>query len=135
MIVNQDAPDEYKYESDYRNIPREYLNPRIPEGRGIVKWAPFATIPEQHERLNQFKQDQNKIEKPILSDDQLNELNDTLIFKMFREPNIEVSYFDDGYIQTIEGYIHKVDVHTQLLYLYEETGLSKINLKDIVEIK
>ncbi|MGJ5681039.1 hypothetical protein ACSBQ3_02530 [Staphylococcus equorum] len=69
MIVKQDAPDEYKYESDYRNIPREYLNPRIPEGRGIVKWAPFATIPEQHERLKKHIQDQNKIEKPELSDD------------------------------------------------------------------
>ncbi|OEK56308.1 YolD-like family protein [Staphylococcus equorum] len=135
MIINQDAPAEYKYESDYRNIPREYLNPRIPEGRGMVKWAPFATIPEQHERLNQFKQDQNKIEKPELSDDQLNELNDTLILKMFHEPNIEVSYFEDGYIQSIEGYIHKVDTHQQILHLYEGTGLSKINLKDIVEIK
>ena len=28
MIVNPDAPHDYKYESDYRNIPREYLNPR-----------------------------------------------------------------------------------------------------------
>ncbi|XVL15685.1 hypothetical protein ABLV88_07995 [Staphylococcus equorum] len=55
MIINQDAPDEYKYESDYRNIPREDLNPRIPQGRGMVKWAPFATLPEQHERLNQLK--------------------------------------------------------------------------------
>ncbi|WP_338153467.1 YolD-like family protein [Staphylococcus equorum] len=117
------------------NIPREYLNPRIPQGRGMVKWAPFATIPEQHERLNQFKQDQNKIVKPILSDDQLNELNDTLILKMFHEPNIEVIYFEDGYIQTIEGYIHKVDTHLQILHLYDGTGLSKINLKDIVEIK
>lgn len=135
MIINQDAPDEYKYESDYRNIPREYLNPRIPEGRGIVKWAPFATIPEQHERLKEYMQDQNKIDKPELSDDQLNTLNDTLIFKMFHEPNIEVSYFEDGYIQSIEGYIHKVDTHQQILHLYEGTGLSKINLKDIVEIK
>ncbi|MDG0825413.1 YolD-like family protein [Staphylococcus equorum] len=135
MIVNPDAPNDYKYESDYRNIPREYLNPHIPNGSVMVKWAPFATIPEQHERLNQFKQDQNKIEKPILSDDQLNELNDTLIFKMFHEPNIEVSYFEDGYIRIIEGYIHKVDTHHQILHLYEGTGLNKINLKDIVEIK
>lgn len=40
-----------------------------------------------------------------------------------------------GYIQLIEGYIHKVDIHTQLLYLYEETGMCKLDLKDIVEIK
>lgn len=38
-IINPNAPDEYKYESDYRNTPQKYLNPRIPEGRGIVKWA------------------------------------------------------------------------------------------------
>ncbi|MGE7363344.1 phage tail assembly chaperone G [Staphylococcus cohnii] len=36
--INPDVPDEYKCTSDYREIPREYLNSRIPEGRGIVKW-------------------------------------------------------------------------------------------------
>ncbi|SUM02562.1 Uncharacterised protein [Staphylococcus devriesei] len=41
MIINPDAPDEYKYETDYRKIPREYLNPNIPEGRRNVKWSPF----------------------------------------------------------------------------------------------
>lgn len=78
--------------------------------------------------MKQFKQDQNKIDKPNLSDNQLNEINDTLILKMFHEPNIE-----ERYIQTIEGYINKVDTHQQILQSYEETGLSKINLKDIVE--
>ncbi len=41
-IINPNAPDEYKYETDYRNIPREYLNSHIPESRGIVKWQPFV---------------------------------------------------------------------------------------------
>ena len=36
-VINPDAPDEYKYETDYRNTPREYLNTRIPQGRGVVK--------------------------------------------------------------------------------------------------
>ncbi|HAY2283650.1 TPA: YolD-like family protein, partial [Staphylococcus aureus] len=26
MIPNPNAPDEYKYETDYRKIPRKYLN-------------------------------------------------------------------------------------------------------------
>ncbi|WP_411848337.1 YolD-like family protein [Staphylococcus xylosus] len=42
---------------------------------------------------------QNKIEKPILDDDQLNELNNTLIFKMYHDPTIELRYFVDGYIK------------------------------------
>ncbi|MGM7691816.1 YolD-like family protein [Staphylococcus saprophyticus] len=116
-------------------MPREYLNPHIPEGRGIVKWNAFKTLPEQYEQLEQYIQDQNKIDRPSLSDDQLNDLNDKLIFKMYNDPKIELRYFENGYIKTKEGCIHKVDVHTQILHLYEESGLSKVNLLDIVEIK
>ena len=134
-VINPNAPDEYKYETDYRKIPREYLNPRIPKGRGIVKWQAFKTMPEQYEMLDQFKQDQNKIDKPILSDDQLSDLNDTLVFKMYHDPSIELRYFVDGYIKTKVGYIHKVDTYTQTLNLYEETGLIKIRLSEITEIK
>ena len=134
-IINPDIPDEYKYTSDYREIPREYLNPRIPKGRGIVKWQAFKTMPEQYEQLEQYIQDQNKIEKPILDDDQLNELNNTLIFKMYNDPSIELRYFENGYIKTKVGYIHKVDVHTNTLHIYEETGICILDLKDILEIK
>lgn len=133
--INPDVPDEYKYTSDYREIPREYLNPRIPEGRGIVKWQAFKTMPEQYEQLEQYIQDQNKIEKPILDDDQLNELNNTLIFKMYNDPSIELNYFENGYIKTKVGYIHRVDVYTNTLHIYEETGICILDLKDILEIK
>lgn len=39
-IINPNAPDEYKYETDYRKVPREYLNQDIPTGRGKIKWQP-----------------------------------------------------------------------------------------------
>nr|WP_325975292.1 YolD-like family protein [Staphylococcus gallinarum] len=100
-----------------------------------MKWAAFKTLPEQYERLEQYIEDQNKIDKPELSDHQLNDLNDTLIFKMYHEPEIIVSYFDNGYINKKEGYIHKVDPYTQTLYLYEETGLITMKLSEITEIK
>lgn len=54
---------------------------------------------------------------------------------MYHDPTIELRYFVDGYIKEKEGYIHKVDVHTQTLHLYEESGFSKVNLLDIIEIK
>ncbi|MCO6217918.1 hypothetical protein LZT70_06470 [Staphylococcus epidermidis] len=37
-------PKQYENETDYRKIPREYLDTNIPKGRGSVKWQPFATI-------------------------------------------------------------------------------------------
>lgn len=54
---------------------------------------------------------------------------------MYRISYIELRYFANGYIQSKEGYIHKVDVHTQTLFLYEGNELSKVYLKDIMEIR
>lgn len=133
--IHPNLPEPYCYEHDYRKIPREYLNPHIPQGRGMVKWQAFKTLPEQYEQLEQYIQDQNKIDRPSLSDHQLNDLNDKLIFKMYNDPKIELRYFVDGYIKTKEGCIHKVDVHTQTLHLYENKGIVKLDLKDIVGIK
>lgn len=128
-------PEPYCYETDYRKIPREYLNPNIPQGRGIVKWAAFKTLPEQYERLEQYIKDQDKIDKPTLSDHQMSELNDTLLMKMFHDPQAEVSYFENGYINKVEGFIHKVDTHNQALQMYIEGGLFTLKLSEIVEIK
>ncbi|PTK88217.1 hypothetical protein BUZ06_14180 [Staphylococcus gallinarum] len=59
-------------------MPREYLNPNIPQGRGIVKWQAFKTLTEQFEQLEQYIQDQNKIDMSMLSDEQVQVLNDKL---------------------------------------------------------
>lgn len=133
--INPDIPEPYCYESDYRKIPREYLNPNIPQGRGIVKWAAFKTLSEQYERLEQYIKDQDKIDKPTLSDHQMSELNVTLMMKMFHDPQAEVSYFENGYIKKADGFIHKVDTHNQVLQMYIDEGLFTLKLSDIVEIK
>ncbi|MCD0603241.1 YolD-like family protein, partial [Staphylococcus aureus] len=44
----------YEEETDYRNVPRELLDNNIPMGRGMIKWAPFATLPEQFETIQQY---------------------------------------------------------------------------------
>ena len=41
----------------------------------MVKWAPFATMPEQYQQLNDFIEEQNKIAMPSLSDDQFENIN------------------------------------------------------------
>lgn len=35
-------PKQYKNETDYRKISREYLDTNIPKGRDSVKWQPFV---------------------------------------------------------------------------------------------
>lgn len=135
-VINPDMPEHYKYETDYRKIPREYLNPRIPKGRGKIKWNAFKTLPEQYEQLEQYVQDQNKIDMPILSDEQVQILNDKLNSKIYNNSFATIEYYKDGYTFSIQGYIKKIDVLESTLIITNERGneSKKISLLSIINL-
>ena len=127
-IINPDMPEPYKYETDYRKIPREYLNPRIPKGRGIVKWQPFKTMPQQYEILDQYIDDQNKIDMPLLSEEQLESINDIINEKIKTNSFCTINYWDNGYMKHFSGIIKKVDMINEIIYLTNDIQ-KKIKLK------
>lgn len=135
-VMNPDMPEHYKYETDYRKIPREYLNPRIPKGRGKIKWNAFKTLPEQYEQLEQYVQDQNKIDMPILTEEQIHILNDKLNNKIQNKSSVSVEYYLDGYMYSISGYIKKVDTIESVLIITNDKGneSKKIPLLSIVNL-
>ncbi|PCF44021.1 YolD-like family protein [Staphylococcus delphini] len=119
-------PTAYQSETDYRKIPRQYLNTRIPRGRGIVKWAPFATLPEQFEAIKQFEANQLKIDRPDLSEDQINELNQMLHLKISHNAFSKIHYWRAGHIHTIQGYIESIDTLTNELVLTNERRTDRL---------
>lgn len=135
-VMNPDMPEHYKYETDYRKIPREYLNPRIPKGRGKIKWNAFKTLPEQYEQLEQYVQDQNKIDMPILTEEQIHILNDKLNNKIQNKSSVSVEYYLDGYMYSISGYIKKVDTIESVLIITNDKGneSKKIPLLSIINL-
>lgn len=135
-VINPDMPEHYKYETDYRKIPREYLNPRIPKDRGKIKWNAFKTLPEQYEQLEQYVQDQNKIDMPILTEEQIHILNDKLNNKIQNKSSVSVEYYLDGYMYSISGYIKKVDTIESVLIITNDKGneSKKIPLLSIVKL-
>lgn len=134
MVVNPDMPDEYKNETDYRKIPREYLDANIPVGRGLIKWNAFKAIPEQYERLANYAKNQDKIDKPILSDDQLDELNHILNQKLRDNSLCEMLYYNDGYIDRVVGYIDTVNVQEKYIQVSTDDIVTEIPLDMILEI-
>ncbi|EOB7380599.1 YolD-like family protein [Staphylococcus aureus] len=122
MIPNPNAPDEYKYETDYRKIPRKYLNPKIPQGRGKIKWQAFATLPQQFEILEQIIKDQNKIEKPLLTHDSLDNLDQIFQIKIQNDELCTISYWEDGNISNYTGKILKIDTINGYFTFYDSTN-------------
>ncbi|MDW4130290.1 YolD-like family protein [Staphylococcus saprophyticus] len=127
-VINPNMPEPYKYETDYRKIPREYLNPRIPQGRGIVKWQPFKTMPQQYEMIDKYIEDQNKVDIPLLSDDQLQLINEKVQYKMKNHIVSDVSYWKNGYISTLQCYISNVDTLEGIMLVISENGKDKMKI-------
>ena len=130
-------PKQYEGETDYRKIPREYLDSNIPKGRGFVKWLAFKTIPEQYQQIEQYMEDQNKTERPSLLDDQLNVLNEKVNWKKFFKEKAIVTYWKQDYYYQHEAYIKTVDTFNQVIIISNEDGneTMEIPMKNIKDIE
>ncbi|CAA5543123.1 yolD-like family protein [Staphylococcus aureus] len=126
----------YEEETDYRNVPRELLDNNIPMGRGMIKWAPFATLPEQFETIQQYINDQNKITRPVLSDDQLAELNIRLHEALQYAQPVEVKFYNNGFVDSVRLTIYRIDAINYEIdgYVYNQQQRQKISIFDILDI-
>ncbi|EOD8469952.1 YolD-like family protein [Staphylococcus aureus] len=126
----------YEEETDYRNVPRELLYNNIPMGRGMIKWAPFATLPEQFETIQQYIIDQNKITRPVLSDDQLAELNIRLHEALQYAQPVEVKFYNNGFVDSVRLTIYRIDAINYEIdgYVYNQQQRQKISIFDILDI-
>ncbi|HGZ8973220.1 TPA: YolD-like family protein [Staphylococcus aureus] len=126
----------YEEETDYRNVPRELLDNNIPMGRGMIKWAPFATLPEQFETIQQYIIDQNKITRPVLSDDQLAELNIRLHEALQYAQPVEVKFYNNGFVDSVRLTIYRIDAINYEIdgYVYNQQERQKISIFDILDI-
>ena len=100
---------------DYREMPRESLNSNIPQGRGMIKWAPFATMPEQFENVRKMQEDQVKISRPELSDDRLEEIDRTLKNALVLKRQVRIEYYYDGCRFSVDMKIISVDVWSMMV--------------------
>lgn len=126
----------YEEETDYRNVPRELLDNNIPMGRGMIKWAPFATLPEQFETIQQYIIDQNKITRLVLSDDQLAELNIRLHEALQYAQPVEVKFYNNGFVDSVRLTIYRIDAINYEIdgYVYNQQQRQKISIFDILDI-
>lgn len=100
---------------DYRDMPIEKLNSNIPQGRGMIKWAPFATMPEQFETVDRLIDDQTKNARPELSDDRLEEMDRVLKKAQADKRRIKIEYYYDGRRFHITLNIVKIDMWSLML--------------------
>ncbi|QWI17378.1 YolD-like family protein [Bacillus wiedmannii] len=84
-------------------------NANMPKGRGMVKWQPFASMPEQFICIKDMIQEQKKIPRPILTQDAKERIENKLLISYLGEEEVLLTYYKDGYLY--KNYITVADIN------------------------
>lgn len=98
-------------------------------GRGMKKWAPYASLIEQSTCLEKMRYEKNKIEKPKISSEEAEEIN--AILCSYNKDEVIITYFYDGYIYKLTTIIKRIDILNKTLIL--DTG--KIPFSALIKIE
>ncbi len=87
------------------------------QDRGIIKWAPFDGLAGFNDLYRELKYRLGKKGKPILSEDQLYEMDINLQKAFHEKLHIYLFYFQDGYTKQTYGKITKIDPINKIIYI------------------
>ncbi len=98
--------------------------------RGMKKWAPYKSLNEQWSTLDKLHEEEQLVEKPKISSEMAEEINDKLVNYSGQE--YIFYYYKSRRILKEKSTIKKIDALNRILYL--DNGV-RISLKDLLEIK
>ena len=104
----------------------------IPKGRGMIKWAPFATMPEQYENVDRLKVEQAYVPKPNLTDQLQQELE--LKLRELVEQNVILRYWQSGYEYQVECVIESMDDWSRTVTVRKEDSFMFVQFEHIYSV-
>lgn len=104
----------------------------IPQGRGMIKWAPFATMPEQFENVSRMKVEQAYVPKPNLTDELQQELE--LKLRELGGKNVILRYWQDGYELQVECVIESMDNWSRVVTVRKEDSFMFVQFEHIYSV-
>ena len=85
--------------------------------RGMKKWAPYKSLIEQEKYLKKAHKDNEVIERPIMSSDEAEEINEILV--NYHGEELEISYWRNNKINTVSTILAKIDPVNKKIVLPE----------------
>ena len=100
--------------------------------RGMKKWAPYKSLNEQENYLNKLHKDNEKGEKPRISSDAAEEINEILV--NYQGEELIITFYRNNKIQSITSIIKKIDADNKkivlpdrkTIYFTELVGLERV---------
>lgn len=104
----------------------------IPQGRGMIKWAPFATMPEQYENVRKLHEQNTHVPKPNLTDELQQDLE--LKLRELISKNVILRYWNDGYEFQVECVIESMDDWSRVVTVRNEDSFMFVQFEHIYSV-
>lgn len=104
----------------------------IPKGRGMVKWLPMSTIPEQYERISKILDEQDMIDPPIHDNETRINLEEKLKYSINKR--VVLRYWSHGYEVQLDCIIYYIEIETQLIIVKKDNEFLNISFKYIYDL-
>ena len=101
--------------------------------RGMKKWAPYKSLNEQEDYLNRLHKNNEKVEKPRLSSDKAEEINEILV--NYHGEELSITFYRNEKIQTICSVIKKIDAENKKIVLLDRKTIYFVELLDLERIR
>lgn len=84
------------------------------------KWLPFDALTGFKTSLRKVEYDKDKINKPVISLDQLEEMNEVITSALNLQEEVIIKFYRGGYIYEISGLINKVDPINKVIIIADQ---------------
>ena len=101
--------------------------------RGMIKWAPFASVINGNEVIREIEEEKARIEKPSLSEEQIESLEHDLIESYNNSHIVDVIFYKQYHIYKITGIITKLDGATKKITINNNKTLFFSNILAIIK--
>jgi hypothetical protein len=103
--------------------------------RGNKKWTAMMLI-EHRNRLKELKESEKDREKPILDDQEKEEINYKLQQAVQQKLPVEIKYYKDKRFKTASGVIKKVDSYRKEVIISEEDDKQqKVSINNLLDLR
>ncbi len=85
--------------------------------RKMIKWEPFNSVISSSKIIKDVLKEKERIKKPILSEEQLELINNQILEYYQTKEQVQITYYENGYINKISEYIKKIDSVNKKVYL------------------
>lgn len=100
--------------------------------RGMIKWQPFNAVATSSTLINEVLKKKNRIKMPILSDDQITNIENKILYSYKLQIPIKIKYYKNYSIFLKEGIISKIDINSKKIFINNN---STLYFSQIIEIE